>query len=131
MNETIMNEEQRRADDAWNRKEELVMSELRNLRLSSDAALKGVNDLKEEIASFKHGQLYRIDNLEKLVAAGAGRLDELQKQALQTEELKKEVTELRAQLDYAKKWILGIVATIIGGTTVGAILYLINHAVIK
>lgn len=50
----------------WDKKQDLVLSSLADLRLSSDGALKGVNELKTEYARTQERQRQVDEKLEEL-----------------------------------------------------------------
>ncbi len=68
----------------WERKEELVLKTLQDLRLSSDAALKATGDLSNKLVIIE----------ERL------------------EQRKNEMIELKAKLDRISVWLMGIMASI-------------------
>lgn len=81
-------EQYRRASD-WDRQEERVLQALQDLRLSSDSALKAVNELKEQFITYKAATTAHMDSQDK------------------------EIAELKSRLDNANKWLMGILAAII------------------
>lgn len=80
--QTTMTDNERRG---WERKEDLVMESLQHLRLSADAALKGVNDLKTDLAVLNQRQ----------------------------EQSERENKEIQARLDRAQLWLMGILASLL------------------
>jgi hypothetical protein len=73
----------------WSRKSELVLQSLQDCRLSADAALKGINELKYEFAVMKTDFDARLKKAEE------------------------ETREIKSRLDRANQWLMGIVAGLV------------------
>ncbi|MBW3637359.1 MAG: hypothetical protein KY445_13000 [Armatimonadetes bacterium] len=118
-----MTDENRRASDAWERQEALVIATLQNLRISTDASLKLGGELKESFSILRAEVKGTLDHQQS-------QINDLKiSQQSQISELRtahqSQIDEIKERLDSANKWLMGIAASLL----VAIIIFVLTQSV--